>query len=836
MFFPDVTNAETPSIDAQIKTVTTICEAAAECQPSDGEKMYLVSKRWLSRVQIRSTEARKNSKVEPEGEIGPIDNSDIIQQIIKDFDGEEHVQLKPGTGLADFTLFPEEAWTMVFDWYGLMAGSVPIVRFAHNTNPDKTGIPNVIFEFHPPMFTVHRLYGENNPINLPQKLKVTNPPAPILVFSRSTKYHDFLKRVKTVAGMTDMSKKVRLWRVPRIQPAAEPVPAVANTATPPSSRPSSPAAGNAAGPVQRQPQDSWTQLLLDVPEFVKLERGNGRELVDLPDQTGNAKYNGSSDLSIAGLGDDQTIVLDELISPGGDNYVSNYTAKGNKSTSTALTRSGAGQSNSQSNSGRNSPAPSGPMTRGRTQKTGRPVGTVGLSNLGNTCYMNSALQCVRSVEELTKYFLTGAAKNEINQDNPLGNNGDVALAYERLLEEIYKDPPPTSVAPRFFKTTIGRYAPSFSGYGQQDSQEFLGFLLDGLQEDLSRVKKKPYIEKPDSTDEMVNNPEAIREMAAKVWDISKKRDDSVISDLFTGMYKSTLVCPICAKVSITFDPFNNLTLQLPIENTWSHQVYYFPLNHRPILFDVDMDKQGSILALKQFISKRVGVPTERLFAAEEFKSKFYKTYDDFAVASEEIGGNDNVAIYELECKPTNWPSPRKPKQKKKSMLSFNYGNHNDSDEDDIPNWDDPLADRMLVPVFHRQPNTERTSRYNSRKPWAIMGAPHFITLTPEEARNEEAIKRKILEKVATFSTSQELAEDEDDVDEAEASAADSVDPDIVLTTGSDADSSGGSKVVATSIDGEDELVDVTMKDSNGAQEPSETTAEPSKSSEPVKTT
>jgi ubiquitin carboxyl-terminal hydrolase 4/11/15 len=276
-------------------------------------------------------------------------------------------------------------------------------------------------------------------------------------------------------------------------------------------------------------------------------------------------------------------------------------------------------------------------------------------------------------------------------------------------------------------------------------------------------------------------------------------------------------------------------LQLPIENTWSHQVFYFPLNHRPILFDVDMDKQGSILALKQFISKRVGVPTERLFAAEEFKSKFYKTYDDFAVASEEIGGNDNVAIYELECKPTNWPSPRKPKQKKKSMLSFNYGNHNDSDEDDIPNWDDPLADRMLVPVFHRQPNSERTSRYNSRKPWAIMGAPHFIILTPEEARNEEAIKRKILEKVATFSTSQELAEDEDDVDEAEASAADSVDPDIVLTTGSDADSSGGSKVVATSIDGEDELVDVTMKDSNGAQEPSETTAEPSKSSEPVKT-
>ena len=113
--------------------------------------------------------------------------------------------------------------------------------------------------------------------------------------------------------------------------------------------------------------------------------------------------------------------------------------------------------------------------------------------------MNSALQCVRSVEELTKYFLTGVAEHEINNDNPLGNNGDVARAYGNLLMEIYKDPAPQSVAPRHFKNIIGRYAPSFSGYAQQDSQEFLGFLLDGLQEDLSRVKKKPYIEKPDST-------------------------------------------------------------------------------------------------------------------------------------------------------------------------------------------------------------------------------------------------------------------------------------------------------------------------------------------------
>ena len=126
---------------------------------------------------------------------------------------------------------------------------------------------------------------------------------------------------------------------------------------------------------------------------------------------------------------------------------------------------------------------------------------------------------------INEVLLDWRCRGRVESENPLGNNGQVALAYQELLHDIYNTKSP-SVAPRNFKNIIGRYAPSFSGYGQQDSQEFLGFLLDGLQEDLSRVKKKPYIEKPDSTDDMVNNPEAIREMAAKVWDITKKRDDS----------------------------------------------------------------------------------------------------------------------------------------------------------------------------------------------------------------------------------------------------------------------------------------------------------------------
>jgi ubiquitin carboxyl-terminal hydrolase 4/11 len=93
------------------------------------------------------------------------------------------------------------------------------------------------------------------------------------------------------------------------------------------------------------------------------------------------------------------------------------------------------------------------------------------------------------------------------------------------------------------------------------------------------------------------------------------------------------------------------------------------------------------------------------------------------------------------------------------------------------------------------------------------------------------LKRKILEKVATFSSHPIFRDD----DEASDSAVDSVDPDIVLTTGSDADSSGDSKVVATSIDGEDGLVDVTMKESNGVPDSIVNDARSSKLAEKEKT-
>lgn len=148
---------------------------------------------------------------------------------------------------------------------------------------------------------------------------------------------------------------------------------------------------------------------------------------------------------------------------------------------------------------------------------------------------------------------------------------------------------------------MGRFAPQFSGYQQQDSHELLAFLLDGLHEDLNRIRKKPYIQLKDAN----GRPDKVgpscgvvsirtyapqykrfticsrrrpQVVAEEAWENHIKRNDSIIVDIFHGLFKSTLVCPVCAKVSVTFDPFCYLTLPLPMKKERTVEVYLVRLD------------------------------------------------------------------------------------------------------------------------------------------------------------------------------------------------------------------------------------------------------------------
>ena len=180
----------------------------------------------------------------------------------------------------------------------------------------------------------------------------------------------------------------------------------------------------------------------------------------------------------------------------------------------------------------------------------------GLKNLGNTCFMNSILQCLSATYPLAEYFITQRFIQHVNPVNPLGMGGEMAEEFAFLTQTLWRGNY-KSIAPKDFKRILSKFAPQFSGSQQHDSQEFLAFLLDGLHEDLNKVLRKEYIQEQDNT----GVPD---QKAAQIsWENHLKRNDSIIVDLFQGQFKSTLTCLQCGCTSVTFEAFMYLSVPIP---------------------------------------------------------------------------------------------------------------------------------------------------------------------------------------------------------------------------------------------------------------------------------
>ncbi len=220
-------------------------------------------------------------------------------------------------------------------------------------------------------------------------------------------------------------------------------------------------------------------------------------------------------------------------------------------------------------------------------------GICGLKNLGNSCYINSILQCLSSIDLFRTWLLLDEYQGRLKKNT--FKHESLVLNLSALFKQMWFHH--TKISPIGIKKIMGSICDTFRNNEQQDSHEFLNVLLDNIHDEvcskvnmrfenvpedvakymdfmdyyeneLTKEGQKEYTQQLEEYKKQNRDVVTINN-AYQYWKNYVVRSHSIITDLFTGLYYSTVICDECKNVTDTFEPFTILTLHIKETRTES---------------------------------------------------------------------------------------------------------------------------------------------------------------------------------------------------------------------------------------------------------------------------
>lgn len=228
----------------------------------------------------------------------------------------------------------------------------------------------------------------------------------------------------------------------------------------------------------------------------------------------------------------------------------------------------------------------------------------GLVNLGNTCYFNSVMQVMAAVEQL--HDIIAPHPFEERSELEIRSSSALTTNFTSFLNDFYKsEQEKTILKPAALFSEIHRKFPRFTRGAQQDAQELLHYLLEGLKADETGPKgERPECKRMRSRRRTLNEEEIemTERKPQEAW-----KPSNYIESIFEGRLASVVVCSVCKSISTTYDQFEELSLSIvQQEKTGKERRSRF----RAAIDDLGRRSRNS-LSLTRSTSTRQGAPLAR---------------------------------------------------------------------------------------------------------------------------------------------------------------------------------------------------------------------------------